>query len=375
MGNFTKTVKLRIRDPNKGKKEKIEEAMDQSLKCANEAVKRLPGLENYDVKRQSGTIYNIVKDLRNDGVSLNSQCAYQAVEKARESYLSGVMNGNYDTVPKFENEFVGLHNRDNIDGFFEKGGTYYVTLKLFPFEKIVLPFFPGDYQDYFLEKITSDDIDYGSGEIVRNDFGYTLNLSIKKPVDLDYEPETFIGVDLGLNVLSWAVALDGDGDFLDEVHFDGGEAGHIRKRYWKLRKELQESGKIDKEKEIGSKEQRWMENKNHVISRRIVDFAEQFDKPIILLEDINVNQLRKKADNTRIHSWTAGKLRDFIQYKAEEAEIKTKLVNPKNTSRECPDCGHVSNKNREGIDFQCNKCNYKNHADFVGSLNIATRGY
>lgn len=114
-----------------------------------------------------------------------------------------------------------------------------------------------------------------------------------------------------------------------------------------------------------------MENKNHVVSRRIIEFAQRFENPLIRLEDINMNQLRKRTDNPKIHSWTAGKLRDFIQYKAEEVGIKTELINPKNTSRKCPKCKHISKNNRNGTSFLCEECGYENHADFVGALNIA----
>lgn len=377
MAKFTKTAKLRLRRPNKDKKQKLEKAMKQSRKCANEGSNRMSSISNKYVKSpqaKGSPMWSIVQDLRNNGISLNSACVGQAVEKARESYLSQCVNGCFDNPPYFEEGFVSLHNRDNIDKIFEENGTHYVILKLFPYEKIVIPFQPGDYQDYFLEKIVNENLDYGSGEIVKYDYGYSLNLSVKKPTEFDYKPETFIGIDLGLNMISWAVALNSDGDFLNEIHFDGGEAGHVRTHYWKVRQELQESGIIDKVREIGNKEQRWMENKNHIVSRRIVEFAEQFEKPLICLENINMDVLRDRTENPKIHSWTAGKLRDFIQYKAEEKGIKTELVNPKNTSRECPKCGHVSEDNREGIDFECEECGYTNHADFVGAWNIAKKG-
>jgi len=368
---FTKTVKLRLREPNAGKMERIEEAMDQSLKCANHAVKRLPSIKNVNVKNRSKTVYNIVKDLKNNSISLNSACAQQAVEKARQSYLSKVMNGNFDTIPKFKNKFVGLHNRDNIDDFFKKYGTYYVTLKLFPYEKITLPFFHGDYQDFFLDKIVNGEINHGSAEVKKYEDYYSLNITVKKEIDLKYDIETYVGVDLGLNVLAWAVALDENKGFLNEIHFDGKEAGHIRRRYQKLRDSLNENGNLKKEKEIGDKEQRWMENKNHIMSRRIVDFADQFDNPVIILENINLREMRKRVDNSLIHSWRAGDLRDMIIYKANEKEIRTHEINPRNTSRECPKCVHTSGKNREGIDFECEECGYTNHADFVGAWNIA----
>lgn len=371
---FTKTIRLRLREPNAKKREKIEKAMEESTKAANEASKRMPSLSMKYIrhpKAKDNPFWSIVKDLKKEGLDLNTACIHQSIDKARSAYLSEIENNNFDTTPKFETSFVRLHNRDNIDKFFESDGTKYVSLKLFPYEKITIPFYPGDYQNYFLKKIINEDLDYGAGEIINYDYGYSLNLTIKKEVDLKYDAKTFIGVDLGLNVLAWAVALDEDKEFLDEIHFDGGEAGWIRNRFWKKRKRLQEDGKLDLVKKLEDRENRWMENKNHVISRRIVDFANQFDNPVMILEDINLNQLRDRVENPKIDSWRAGDLRNMILYKATEEEIRTHEVNPKNTSRECPKCEHISKSNRDGISFKCQECGYTNHADFVGAWNIA----
>ena len=44
---------------------------------------------------------------------------------------------------------------------------------------------------------------------------------------------------------------------------------------------------------------------------------------------------------------------------------------PKNTSRTCPACGHVSADNRQTqARFECVECGYENNADVVGAINI-----
>jgi len=348
--------------------------MEQSRFVANEAAKRMPSIPNKYVKSpkaKGSPIWGIVQDLRNNGVTLSASCTGQAVEKARESYLSQVVNGNLDSPPCFDEGFVSLHNRYDIGRFFEKDGTFYVELKPFPYEKIVLPFLPGDYQDFFLERLVKGELDHGAGEICKYPHGFSLNLSVKKQVpDPSYDPETFIGVDLGLNVLAWAVAQNVEGEFLGETHFDGAEAGHVRQKFLEHRRELQRKGHVKQVEELKDRERRWMENKNHVVSRRIVEFAEKFDDPVIVLEEIDGNQLRRNVDDAKIHSWTMGELRDMVQYKAEEKGVKTETVNPRNTSQRCPDCGHIEKKNRDGLKFECVECGYENHADFVGAVNI-----
>jgi len=324
-------------------------------------------------KAKGSPLYGIVQDLRNGGITLNATCAWEAVKKAGESYLAMRRNENHDDIPNSSRLPIRLHNRHNIDEFFEKDGTYYMSLRLFPREKITLPFYPGDYQGRFLSRIVDGKLDYGTGELVKYPDFYSLNLTVKREVDIDYEPETFIGVDLGLNVLAWAIALDADGGFLDEIHFDGGQAGWVRDRLSKKRKRLQREGNIELVRKIKDYESRWMENENHVISRRITEFAEGFEKPIILLEDIDLRRMRAGAENPKVHSWRAGDLRNMIEYKALEAGILAEEVDSRHTSQRCKECGHVSKENRDGIEFNCVECGYSNHADFNAAWNLASQ--
>jgi len=371
---FTKTVKLRLRTPTNRKEEKIEKFMKKTRDIAREVSNRMMSIPKgrWSIKTHS-TWYGIVKDIR-QGMSINSEIAQKTVDKVRQSYLSWKNQGYGEDKPRFEAPSWIPYTARSAR-FFKKNDTFYVSL---PFEsgrgsREVFPFVRGEYQDYFLKRICKETLDYGSAELVKYDDHYSLNLSIKRPVDLDYEPETFIGVDIGLNQLAWAVARDSDGSFLNEVHFSGKEAGHIRDQYNRKRRELQKEGNLEEVRRLEDKERRWMENKNHTVSRRIVEFAEEFEKPLIILEDINVNKIRERTNNPAIHSWTAGQLRDMIEYKAEEKEIKTKEVPPEYTSQKCPKCGEVSKENRNGVDFDCVGCGYTNHADFVGAWNIANK--
>lgn len=51
-------------------------------------------------------------------------------------------------------------------------------------------------------------------------------------------------------------------------------------------------------------------------------------------------------------------------------------VNPKNTSRTCPCCGHVSGDNRQTQSvFLCVKCGFSEHADVVGAINVLRAGH
>jgi putative transposase len=50
-------------------------------------------------------------------------------------------------------------------------------------------------------------------------------------------------------------------------------------------------------------------------------------------------------------------------------------VSPRNTSRTCPCCGHVSAENRQTqAQFLCVKCGLEDNADRIGAINILSRG-
>ncbi|WP_293232695.1 transposase [Paludibacterium sp.] len=51
-------------------------------------------------------------------------------------------------------------------------------------------------------------------------------------------------------------------------------------------------------------------------------------------------------------------------------------VPPRNTSRTCPCCGHVSADNRQTqAQFECVECGYENNADIVGAINVLRAGH
>ncbi|MCU4746071.1 MULTISPECIES: RNA-guided endonuclease InsQ/TnpB family protein [unclassified Streptomyces] len=66
----------------------------------------------------------------------------------------------------------------------------------------------------------------------------------------------------------------------------------------------------------------------------------------------------------------------FLGILAQKAESAARVlipVDPRNTSRTCPKCGHVDGENRDGEKFQCTACGHRDHADRVGAWNVALR--
>ncbi len=66
-----------------------------------------------------------------------------------------------------------------------------------------------------------------------------------------------------------------------------------------------------------------------------------------------------------------GVLLTVLAYKAESAGREVVAVNPRNTSRTCPECGHCAQENRptQAL-FKCLRCGHSAHADHVAARNI-----
>ena len=112
---------------------------------------------------------------------------------------------------------------------------------------------------------------------------------------------------------------------------------------------------------------------------------------VIALEDLQVKAMTKSAKGTKekprtnvaakaslnkaMQQAALNKLATRISVKAEEAGRRVWLVNPRNTSRQCPKCLHVAKENRPSqAVFCCVKCGHTAHADVNAGVNIAVLG-
>ena len=129
-------------------------------------------------------------------------------------------------------------------------------------------------------------------------------------------------------------------------------------------------------KKLSGKEHRFATNTNHIISKNIVKKAKGTSSAIAIedLSGIRMRETVKKGNRYMHNSWAFYQLRLFIEYKAMEAGIPVIVIDPHNTSRECPNCHTISKKNRpERSVFKCISCGLKGEADYIASLNIRNR--
>ncbi|MGW1196215.1 RNA-guided endonuclease InsQ/TnpB family protein [Streptomyces sp. NPDC002536] len=65
----------------------------------------------------------------------------------------------------------------------------------------------------------------------------------------------------------------------------------------------------------------------------------------------------------------------ILNAKAGSAGREVMAVDPRNTSRRCPECGHTAEENRPTQEkFHCQACGHNAHADTVGALNVLRAG-
>ncbi len=201
----------------------------------------------------------------------------------------------------------------------------------------------------------------------------------------DPTPETqssIVGVDVGQRYLAVTATPKNDASF-----YSGKQVRAKADHYARLRKRLQRKGTRSATRRlvvISGRERRLKQDRNHVISRRIVN---AHPHSIIGLEDLThirgrtnrkhgkqASQKQRRA-NRHASNWAFAELHGYIAYKATLAGGLAVKVDANYTSKACPMCGYTSDGNRpnKGLQFVCQRCHYTLHADLVGARNVALR--
>ncbi|MEH2292728.1 transposase [Nostoc sp.] len=86
-------------------------------------------------------------------------------------------------------------------------------------------------------------------------------------------------------------------------------------------------------------------------------------------------QSRKKGLNRAISDASWGELILKIEYLAAKQGKVVIKINPKHSSQECRNCGHIDKSNRDGEKFICTECGHYEHADIAAAKTIRDRGF
>jgi IS605 OrfB family transposase len=181
-----------------------------------------------------------------------------------------------------------------------------------------------------------------------------------------------LGVDLGIV----EIATDSDGN-----SYSGEAVKAVRRRLKRIRGLLQSKGTHSAKrhlKKIRQRQSRFVKNTNHVVSKHLVRTASQSRKALAL-EDLS--NIRDRTDTVSremrwlLGNWAFLQLRQFVAYKAEAAGVPVVLVDPRNTSRTCSECGYCAKENRKSQSkFHCQQCGFEANADFNAAINLKVRG-
>ena len=192
------------------------------------------------------------------------------------------------------------------------------------------------------------------------------------------ENPTRIGFDIGESMLVTGCALQHDTPRKPQL-INGKEAKRIRKEMFTTLRRLQERDASEwRIEERFSYYQNRLTDSIEKASRESVEYANQFDNPVIVME--NLAYIRESLDygkymNRRLHTWAFAQLQGRIEDKAKDAGIPVRYVHPQYTSQTCHSCKHVGYRPRQA-EFNCKnpECHVSTfQADINASANIARR--
>ena len=180
-----------------------------------------------------------------------------------------------------------------------------------------------------------------------------------------------IGIDLG--IVEVAVTSEGKS-------YSGEKVKALRKKLREHRRRLQKCGTKSAKrrlKKAAKRQERFVRNSNHCISKEIVNNAKASRKALSI-EDLTGIKERTGSFNRetrwQMGNWAFAQLRAFLTYKAKKEGVSLVIVNAQNTSRTCYQYGHCEKANRKSQKhFKCLACGHESNADLNASLNIAQR--
>ncbi len=203
-----------------------------------------------------------------------------------------------------------------------------------------------------------------------------------------------IGLDLG--VVSFATLSDGTRLHPDERLLRAMERAEVRLR-WEQRKLSRKYRKGPKSRNFAKQKLRVARAHERVANMRR-DFLHKIStamsetQAVVYVEDLKIRNMTRSARGTRetpgrnvrqksglnrsIFSQGWGTFLSLLEYKLSERGGRLVRVDPRNTSRTCSACGHVSAENRpDQATFRCVSCDYCDHADANAAKNILRAGH
>lgn len=232
----------------------------------------------------------------------------------------------------------------------------------------------GDYLSKY------DDWTFGEAQLVMCRGKWYLHIAVSRdPVDVFdlSQVRHVVGIDRGLRQLMTTF------DESDQTQFySGQEVLRIRRKYKAIRQELQSKNTKSSKRRLAKierRENRWMTDLNHQLTKALVD--QYGTNTLYIIEDLvnvtfdTVENRRKEARYEHV-SWAFFELEQQLIYKAEASGSQVVSVAAQYTSQRCPKCGSIdkSNRNHQTHTYTCKNCTYRSNDDRVAAMNIQQLG-
>ena len=342
--------------------------LDETMSVYSDACNYVSGyvFRTHDLKQFS--LNKVLYSILRERFGLKSQMAQSVFKTVIARYKTILENQNEWIQPFFKKpQYDLVWNRD-----------YSLTQNCFSVNtlngRVKLPYFSEGMSKYFNHDIYK----FGAAKLVNKHGKYFLHI----PVTYDVEESNIsdicnvVGIDRGIN---FVVAT------YNSKHKSGFVSGKAIKQkrasYSKLRKELQmrqTPSSRRRLKAIGQRENRWMQDVNHQVSKALVESNPKHT--LFVLEDLsgvrNATERVRTKDRYVSVSWSFYDLEQKLIYKAKQNQSTVIKVDPRYTSQCCPMCGHIekTNRNKKIHLFTCKNCGYNSNDDRVGAMNLYRMG-
>ena len=207
----------------------------------------------------------------------------------------------------------------------------------------------------------------------------------------DVEPELpqggMVGIDMGIA----RFATLSDGRHLDPLNSFKKHQQRLAKYQRRMARKVKFSSNWKKAKanvtqvhiDIGNARRDFLHKASTTISQ---------NHAVVCIEDLQIRNMSKSSKgnaeqpgkrvcqksglNRAILDQGWGEFRRQLDYKLGWRGGHLIAVPPRNTSRTCPYCGHVSAENRQTqAKFECVECGFEENADVVGAINVLRAGH
>ena len=284
----------------------------------------------------------------------------------------------YKTILKNQKEWIKpIFRKPQIDLVWNRDYSLVNNRSLFSVNtltgRIKCEFYDKGFESYF--DVANK---FGTAKLVCRHNKFFLHIPITYEIDMldTKDVSNVVGIDRGVRFL--ATSYDSSGK---TIFYSGSEVKQKRAHYKALRKELQQvktSSSRRRIKAIGHRENRYVQDINHCISKALVENNPK--GTLFVLEDLS--GIRSTTEKVRVKdryvmvSWSYYDLEQKLMYKALKNHQLVIKVDPRYTSQTCPKCGHTErgNRNKKLHKFCCKNCGYQSNDDRIGGMNLHRMG-